>query len=195
MVSPTTTVVPLLLFLFLTTTTAEIRYTSLRSDPRPIIPLDEFGFTHTGRLELNVTNLSFSSPPPDPTNLGFFLCTRDSWLHVLQQIEDGDVTCALQSDVIKHVYTFTSDSLTSKSLNQFYLQQDADQYTLVFANCLPQIKVTMDVRSAMYNLDGRSRSRDYLSAGITVLPGFISYSLWFTSLWLQFGYLCCTKNG
>ncbi|KAJ0802570.1 putative transmembrane protein GPR107/GPR108 [Helianthus annuus] len=166
MVSPTT----ILLLLFLTTATAEIRYTSLRSDPRPIIPLDEFGFTHTGRLELNVTNLSFSSPPPDPTNLGFFLCTRDSWLHVLQQIEDGDVTCALQSDVIKHVYTFTSDSLTSKSLNQFYHQQDADQYTLVFANCLPQIKVSMDVRSAMYNLDGRFRSRDYLSAGITVLP-------------------------
>ncbi|KAL9994389.1 putative transmembrane protein GPR107/GPR108 [Helianthus debilis subsp. tardiflorus] len=189
MVSPTTTVLPLLLFLFLTTTTAEIRYTSLRSDPRPIIPLDEFGFTHTGRLELNVTNLSFSSPPPDPSNLGFFLCTRDSWLHVLQQIEDGDVTCALQSDVIKHVYTFTSDSLTSKSLNQFYLQQDADQYTLVFANCLPQIKVTMDVRSAMYNLDGRSRSRDYLSAGITVLPRvyFLFSLVYFTlaAVWIS----------
>lgn len=47
---------------------------------------------------------------------------------------------------------------------------DADQFTLVFANCLQKVKISMDVTSAMYNLEGKSGKRDYLSAGQTVLP-------------------------
>ncbi|KAI3703490.1 hypothetical protein L1987_73606 [Smallanthus sonchifolius] len=184
----------LLLFLtfFISTSTAEIRFTDIRSDPRPIIPFDEFGFTHNGRLELNVTKLSFSSPDPDLSKLGFFLCTRDSWLQVLQQIEDAEIACALQSNIIKEVYNFNSLAKGATSFNHFFLQSDADQYTLVFANCLPQLKVSMDVRSAMYNLDGRSKSRDYLSAGITVLPRvyFLFFLIYFTlaSAWVYLLY-------
>ncbi|XP_071730635.1 protein CANDIDATE G-PROTEIN COUPLED RECEPTOR 7 [Rutidosis leptorrhynchoides] len=187
------TVILLLLILTFTlsisTTTAEIRFTEIRSDPRPIIPFDEFGFTHNGRLELNVTNLSFSPPnPTDLTKLGFFLCTRDSWLQVLQQIEDGEITCALQSNIIKQVFILNSVS----NFNHYYLQSDANQYTLVFANCIPQLRVSMDVRSAMYNLDGKSKSRDYLSAGITILPRvyFVFSLIYFTMaaawIWLLY---------
>ncbi|KAI8569907.1 hypothetical protein RHMOL_Rhmol02G0314300 [Rhododendron molle] len=151
---------------------AEIRFSDIRSDDRPIIPLDEFGFTHRGRLELNVTKISLSNPNAnhDLSRLGFFLCTRDSWLHVLQQIEDGEITCALRSNFVKPVYIFDSLRNDAHSFNSLYLHDDADQYSLVFANCLPHLKISMAVRSAMYNLDGKSDRRDYLSAGRTILP-------------------------
>ncbi|KAJ4711794.1 Transmembrane receptor [Melia azedarach] len=161
----------LFLFQLFSLSFAEIRYNDIRSDDRPIIPFDEFGFTHRGRLELNVSKVSLSNTKPDLdfSKVGFFLCTRDSWMHVLQQLEDGEITCALQSDLIKHVFTF--NNLNGKSeFNTVYPENDADQYTLVFANCLQQLKVSMDVRSAMYNLEGKSNNRDYLSAGKTILP-------------------------
>lgn len=160
-----------LVFQLLSLSSAAIRFNEIRNDNRPIIPFDEFGFTHRGRLELNVSKISLSKSNPDLdfSKVGFFLCTHDSWLHVLQQLEDGEITCALQSDLIKHVFTF--NNLNGKSeYSTIYSENDADQYTLVFANCLQQLKVSMDVRSAMYNLEGRSNNRDYLSAGKTILP-------------------------
>lgn len=158
-----------LVFQLLSLSSAAIRFNEIRNDNRPIIPFDEFGFTHRGRLELNVSKISLSNPDLDFSKVGFFLCTHDSWLHVLQQLEDGEITCVLQSDLIKQVFTF--NNLNGKSdYNTIYSENDADQYTLVFANCLQQLKVSMDVRSAMYNLEGRSNNRDYLSAGKTILP-------------------------
>lgn len=177
-----------LVFQLLSLSSAAIRFNEIRNDNRPIIPFDEFGFTHRGRLELNVSKISLSNPDLDFSKVGFFLCTRDSWLHVLQQLEDGEITCALQSDLIKHVFTF--NNLNGKSeYNTIYSENDADQYTLVFANCLQQLKVSMDVRSAMYNLEGRSNNRDYLSAGKTILPRiyFLFSLIYFTlaGLWIH----------
>ncbi|GAV88895.1 Lung_7-TM_R domain-containing protein [Cephalotus follicularis] len=152
---------------------SEIRFSEIRSDDRQIIPFDEFGFTHTGRLELNVSKISLSDPNPDfdLSKLGFFLCTRDAWMQVLQQLEDREVTCALQSKLVKPVFTFNNLKSNQKdSFKVLYIETEADQYTLVFANCLSQMKVSMSVKSAMYNLDGKSGRRDYLSAGKTILP-------------------------
>ncbi|PIA34868.1 hypothetical protein AQUCO_03700263v1 [Aquilegia coerulea] len=175
--------------LFFSISFAEIRFSEIRSDDRSIIPFDEFGFTHTGQLELNVSHISFSNPSPelDLSQVGFFLSTRDSWIHVLQQIQDLDITCALQSELVKNVYTF--DKLKgSTSFNTLYSETDANQFTLVFGNCLPQLRISMDVRSAMYNLDGKSSSRDYLSAGKTVLPKiyFLFFLIYFSmaSIWI-----------
>ncbi len=181
----------LIISLFATLSVAEIRFSQIRSNDRPIIPFDEFGFTHTGRLELNVSKISLSNPNLDLSKIGFFLCTRDSWLHVLQQIEEAEITCALQSNLIKQVYTF--DSLNgASSFNKLYVETDSDQFTLVFANCLPQLKISMDVRSAMYNLDGKSGRRDYLSAGKTILPRvyFLFSLIYFTlaGAWIYFLY-------
>lgn len=159
------------IFLSLPFSLAEIRFSEVRFDGRTIIPFDEFGFTPTGRLELNVSRISLSNPSPDLdlSQLGFFLSTRDSWLHVLQQIQEGEITCALQSSLVKPVYTY--DHLANaQSFDAFYSEPDAGQFTLVFANCLPQLQISMDVRSAMYNLDPKTNGRDYLSAGSTVLP-------------------------
>ncbi|KAK6935618.1 Transmembrane protein GPR107/GPR108-like [Dillenia turbinata] len=157
--------------LLISVSIAEIRFTEIRHDDRSIIPFDEFGFTHRGRLELNVSQILFSvsGPNVDLSKVGFFLCTRDSWFHVLKQIEDAEITCALNSDAIKLVYTFNRLN-TENNFNAPFRIVDPDQYTLVFANCLQQIRVSMDVHSAMFNLEGRTNRRDYLSAGKTVLP-------------------------
>ncbi|PPD83973.1 hypothetical protein GOBAR_DD19088 [Gossypium barbadense] len=162
----------LLVSLFVSFCYAEIRLTEIRHDDRPIIPFDEFGFTHTGRLELNVSNIALSNQNPDldMSKVGFFLCTRDAWMQVLLQIEDGYINCALNSDFVKLVFEFKQLKGKSNSFNTVYQENTADQYTLVFANCLSHVKVSMDVRSAMYNLDGKEKHRDYLSAGKTILP-------------------------
>ncbi|XP_021816555.1 protein GPR107 [Prunus avium] len=180
----------LLLLLSLLTTffslcSAEIRSSSVRSDWRPIIPFDEFGFTHKGRLELNVSKIALSDQPnpnPDFSKVGFFLCTRDSWIHVFQQLEEGDVRCALDSNLVKRVYTF--DSLKGDhEFSTVFSETDADQYTLLFANCLQKVKVSMDVKSAMYNLEGKENRRDYLSAGKTILPRvYFFFSLVYAAL-------------
>nr|DAD36147.1 TPA_asm: hypothetical protein HUJ06_006787 [Nelumbo nucifera] len=168
---------------------AEVRFSEIRSDDRSIIPFDDFGFTHTGRLELNVSHISLSNPNPelDLFQVGFFLSTRDSWIHVLQQIQDGEITCALQSGLVKVVYTF--DRLKgAKNFGVVFTENEANQFTLVFANCLQQLQISMDIRSAMYNLDGRSGRRDYLSAGNSILPRvyFLFFLVYFSlaGLWI-----------
>ncbi|KAJ6821816.1 putative protein GPR107 [Iris pallida] len=166
--------------LLATPSSAEIRSMEIRSDGRTIIPFDEFGFTHTGVLELNVSGISLSDPNPDLdlSQLGFFLCTRDAWVHVLSQIQSLDITCTLQSDLIKLVFTLdrlpssaSSPSVRSADFSTVFNVSDPNQYTLLFANCLPQLKISMSVLSSMYNLvpDGSGR-RVYLSAGAAVLP-------------------------
>ncbi|KAL3645507.1 hypothetical protein CASFOL_010687 [Castilleja foliolosa] len=184
----------LILFAIASLAAAEIRVSEIRSDARPIIPFDEFGFTHRGQLELNITKLSLSGPTTDLSalsNVGFFLCTRDAWVHVLQQIEDAEINCVLRSDAVHKVYTFDRlPSVTTSDFNFLYAESGADQYTLVFANCLPQLKVSMNVRSAMYNLEGgKSNRRDYLSAGKTVLPRvyFLFSIIYFTlaAVWIS----------
>ncbi|TYI90053.1 hypothetical protein E1A91_D03G096900v1 [Gossypium mustelinum] len=185
----------LLVSLYVSFCYAEIRLTEIRHDDRPIIPFDEFGFTHTGRLELNVSNIALSNQNPDldMSKVGFFLCTRDAWMQVLLQIEDGYINCALNSDFVKLVFEFKQLKGKSNSFNTVYQENTADQYTLVFANCLSHVKVSMNVRSAMYNLDGKEKHRDYLSAGKTILPRvyFIFALVYFTlaGIWIYVLYL------
>ncbi|XP_027101548.2 protein CANDIDATE G-PROTEIN COUPLED RECEPTOR 7-like [Coffea arabica] len=153
---------------------AEIRSSEIRNDARGIIPLDEFGFTHRGRLDLKVSSISLSSDPSslDFSRLGFFLCTRDAWFHVLHQIDDSQITCALQSDAVDLVFTFDSLPNPPISFSKPHNISIPDQYSLVFASCLPNLRVSMKVHSAMYNLQPGpdSNRRDYLSAGKTPLP-------------------------
>ncbi|KAJ1388952.1 hypothetical protein SESBI_38704 [Sesbania bispinosa] len=87
---------------------SKIHFSEIQDDDRPIVPLNQFGFTHNGRLELNVSKISLSNSNLDLSKVGLFLCTLDYWLHVLQQLEDGEIRCALQSDLVKSVYTFNS---------------------------------------------------------------------------------------
>ncbi|KAE8699845.1 hypothetical protein F3Y22_tig00110569pilonHSYRG00069 [Hibiscus syriacus] len=161
----------LLISLFVSYVSSEIRFTEIRSDSHPIIPLDQFGFTHTGRLELNVSRISLSNKNPDLdlAKIGFFLSTLDAWMHVLQQLADGEVTCVLESGLVKRVTDFKA-AKGKFSFDVVVPVNNAEQYALVFANCLSDVKVSMTIRSAMYNLEGRDGHRDYLSAGKTILP-------------------------
>ncbi|KAG1359138.1 protein GPR107 [Cocos nucifera] len=168
---------------------AEIRVTRVQSDGRSIIPFDEFGFTHNGVLELNVYGISLSdSANLNLAQLGFFLSTRDAWIHVLQQLQGHEITCPLDSSVVRRVYSL--DRLNNPNPNPsglsiprstffhtVYSQFDPGQYTLVFANCLPGLRISMTVRSTMYNLDPRTGRRAYLSVGAAALP--LIYFLFF----------------
>ncbi|XXG68073.1 hypothetical protein AAC387_Pa06g1250 [Persea americana] len=162
----------LLLLLLLPLSMAEIRSSEIRSDSRSIIPFAEFRFTPPGVLELNVSHLSLSnsSPELDLSSLGFFLSTGDSWLHVLGQMQDGEITCALQSSLVKLIYTFNNLPAGAHSFDISFSETHPGQFTLFFANCLPQLQISMDVRSAIYNVDQKTNRRDYLCAGSTVLP-------------------------
>lgn len=168
----------ILLFTF---TSAEIRLTEIRSDSRSTIPLDEFGFTHFGRLHLNLSQISFSPPEPsDLSRIGFFLCTPDSWIHVIEQIESEKIRCPLDSPAVKPVFTFNhlKPTTTTPSYDTVFNVTDANQFTLVFANCAAgNIKVSFNVLSVMYNLNPKNNRRDYLSAGKSSLPSI--YFLFF----------------
>lgn len=168
------------LILLFTLTSAEIRLTQIRSDSRSTIPLDEFGFTHFGRLHLNLSQISFSPPEPDLSRIGFFLCKPDSWIHVIEQIESKEIRCPLDSPAVKPVFTFNhlKPTTTTPSYDAVFNVTDADQFTLVFANCAGgNLKVSFNVLSVMYNLNPQNNRRDYLSAGKSSLPSI--YFLFF----------------
>lgn len=137
---------------------------------------------------ISISNLN---PEPNLSKLGFFLCTRGSWINVFQQLFDSEIECALDSDMIKPIFTFSSLK-KGESYDTVYSETDADQYTLLFANCVPSLKVSMNVRSAMYNFDGKSQLRDYLSVGVTILPEiyFVSSLVYFTlaGIWIYILY-------
>lgn len=179
----------LLLFISISPSSAEIRVTEVRSDSRMVIPFDEFGFTHRGHLELNVSSISLSNSKVDLSKVGFFLSTREAWIQVLEQIDDSDYSCPLESKLVRVVYTFNLLTKDASSFNADYSEPDPDQYILIFANCARDLVVSMKVRSAMYNLEGKNGARDYLSAGKTILPrayfllslvyfGLIGFWLW-----------------
>lgn len=181
---------PSLLFIFvlltvtLTPTWAEIQFTKIRSDSRSLIAFDEFGFTHSGSLNLTVTQISSSIPQPQLSLMGFILCTRDSWDQVLLQLQDGDIQCPLSSQHVKLVYSFSQLQLGRylvANFNTSFKVSDPNLYTLLFSNCVPDLEVTMDVHSVMYNFNPKTGQLDFLSAGKTSLP--LIYFL-FSSIYL-----------
>lgn len=163
------------------TVLAEIRSTQIRSDSRSTIPFDEYGYTHFGRLNLTVTDISFSNPKsgpaPVPSELGFFLVTREAWQHVLEQLQDGDIRCTLHSDPVKRVFIFDQLQPSARQFTTSFSVSDANQFTLVFANCMPNLAISMNVHSVMYNFNPKSGQLDFLSAGKTALP--VIYYLFF----------------
>lgn len=154
---------------------AEIRFSNRRSESGSIIPIDKFGFTINGELELKVSRIGFSKASTllDLSLLGFFLTTRDAWVHVLGQIQNGD--CPLQSDFVEKVCTFEQlrqqAAEVGDSFGVVFPVKNPGQYSLVLANCVKSpFEVSMDIRSAMYNKEPGTGARDYLSSGTTVLP-------------------------
>ncbi|KAL3628582.1 Protein CANDIDATE G-PROTEIN COUPLED REPTOR 7 [Castilleja foliolosa] len=163
----------LFFLLLLTLTSAEIKNLKISDDSRPMILFERFGFTHTGHATITVSSVSVMSSvgSPDSSRLGFFLLSEESQIQVLIELQSNPSFCVLDSKYIHPLFTFRDLSPPPKSLfNQTYPITSPNEYSLFFANCVPESKVSMSVRTELYNLDGFGREKDYLSAGLTQLP-------------------------
>ncbi|KAG6770416.1 hypothetical protein POTOM_026098 [Populus tomentosa] len=146
-----------------------------------MIVFEKFGFTPTGYVKISVHSVSVASSlnagNPFSSRLGFFLLSEESLLQVLLEIQQNPNLCVLDSHYILPLFTFR-DLLPPplSSFNNSYPVTAPNEYSLFFANCAPETRVSMSVKTEIYNLD-RDGSRDYLSAGLTQLPWL--YSLYF----------------
>ncbi|KAH6802593.1 Lung seven transmembrane receptor family protein [Perilla frutescens var. frutescens] len=160
-----------------------------------MILFERFGFTHTGQATIAVSSVSVMSAvaSPDPSRLGFFLLSEESLIQVLLELQSNPSFCVLDSKYINLLFTFRDLSPPPQStFNHSYPITSPNEYSLFFANCAPESTVSMNVRTELYNLDGREK--DFLSAGLTQLP-----SLYFCFSVLYFAFLAywiyaCLQN-
>ncbi|VFQ70811.1 unnamed protein product [Cuscuta campestris] len=143
----------------------EIRHSEISMDNSFFTPLDDFMFTQTGRLELNITGLSFL-PPANLSKVGFVIQRHGGFLI---SVDDFNSTvCPLEADNLQKVLTFDQlPNLNTSRLNFVYSDTKPGFCTLLFVNCPQQMNVSMRVRSSMYNLDEDDK-RNYLTC--TTLP-------------------------
>ncbi|PPD74502.1 hypothetical protein GOBAR_DD28578 [Gossypium barbadense] len=152
-----------------------------------MILFEKFGFTHSGHIAISVSSVSVTSsanaPNPDASRLGFFLLSEEALLQVLLEIQQNPHFCVLDSRYIQHLFTFGDLSPPPLSrFNHTYPVSSPNEYSLFFANCAPETRVSMNVRTETYNLE-RDGSKDYLSAGLTHLPSLYTF---FSILYLVF---------
>uniref|UniRef100_A0A2P2NY91 Lung seven transmembrane receptor n=1 Tax=Rhizophora mucronata TaxID=61149 RepID=A0A2P2NY91_RHIMU len=188
----------ILLFISLSAiTTAEIKTLTISNDPRVMILFEKFGFTHTGHVTISASSVSVSStvnaPNPRSSHLGFFLLSEESLIQLVLEVRQNPDFCVLESHYIQKLFTFGDLSPPPlSSFNQSYPVTSPNEYSLYFANCAPETRVSMTVRTEVYNVD-RDGSRDFLSAGRTQLPSLyclfsVAY-LVFLGLWIYDCYM------
>ncbi|KAK9072757.1 hypothetical protein SSX86_009192 [Deinandra increscens subsp. villosa] len=192
------TLILLIFFLFTHQSTAAINSFKIRSDNRPLIIFEKFGFTATGFLSIVISNVSVTSTgsPYDPSRIGFFLVwdlTPNQLRLELQQTPGG--LCVENSILMfdSPLFTFREITDTYSSLHKSYHVTYPDQYSFFILNCDPESFVTMDVRIEAYNIhDGTTK--DYLSVGLAQLPSlyFIISLIYinFLAIWIR----VCFKN-
>lgn len=190
-----------LLAFFMPLSYAEIKQTPIKADSRSVIGFEKFGFTYNGYLGIILTNISYPSEISNSEELslmGFFLVTEENWVQVLieySELGESDARCVLQNSHINPLFTFQEIDPSSGMVNKSFTAPSADEYNLKFANCLPSVQVSMNVRTAMYNLQ-RNGKKDYLSIGQTQLPGLFSgFFLLYLTLFGVWSYVCWKKKG
>ncbi|KAK9072756.1 hypothetical protein SSX86_009191 [Deinandra increscens subsp. villosa] len=188
-------VILLIFFLFTAPSTAAIKSIKIRSDNRPLIVFVEFGFTHTGFISLEISNVSVTSTGSlyDPSLICFFLLKDRPANKLLLELEQSPGGCILDSTFDSPLFTLRDVSESHSSLHKSYHVTYPGEYSLFILNCSPQSFVTMDVRIEAYNIhDGTTK--DYLSAGLTELPSlyFIITLIYinFLAIWIR----VCFKN-
>ncbi|CAE6085628.1 unnamed protein product [Arabidopsis arenosa] len=184
---------------FYSLTVAEIKSLTISNDSRPVILLEKFGIIEIGHVTVSVSSVSVSSPSsspiPDSSKLGFFVLSEESLPEVLLELQKNFSFCVLDSHYILHFFTFIDLSPPPRSqFNKSYPITSPNDYSLFFANCVPETRVSMNVRAEIYhNLDPNG-SRDYLLAGSTQLPGlYLVFSLCYLSF-LCFWFCFCWNN-
>ncbi|KAL3687889.1 hypothetical protein R1sor_014198 [Riccia sorocarpa] len=176
----------------------EIRQSEIRDDSRQIIMFEKFGFDRNGKINITIKNVNVVAKDqlePDMDLLGFFLTTEEDLLAVLVESEEQILeTCVLKNSQIRTLFTL-KEVVRSETFTRFLSPPDANEYTLFFANCLSKSVVSMDVRTAMYNLEGRTNTPDYLPAGQTQLPRlFFSFFVIYTVLLGVWIYVCIKQR-
>ncbi|KAK1434939.1 hypothetical protein QVD17_00694 [Tagetes erecta] len=187
----------LLFFFFISPSTAEIKSINIRSDNRPMILFEKFGFTHTGFISVAVSNVSVISDTestPDPSRLGFFLLSEKLLIKVLHEVQQNPNFCVVDSRYISLLFTFRDLSVTSPySFRKTYPVTYPSEYSLFFANCNFESSVTMHVRTELYN-NVNWTTKNYLSDGLTQLPFlYFIFSLIYMCF-LRFWMSMCFKN-
>ncbi|CAA6656852.1 unnamed protein product [Spirodela intermedia] len=191
-------------------TVGEIKSERIVADSRSMIVFEKFGFTQRGHVNIIVSNVSFSSAlgRADPKLFGFFLLSDESFIQAVYesqqhnhspnpnpQANSDDNKCVLFSSFVQLLFNFDELPQNSPSfLNKTFPITQPDEYSLIFASCVPETTVSMYVRTEMYNglPDG---PRDYLSAGQSSLPSiytfFATAYIVFVGIWI---YICLFKN-
>ncbi|XP_030542453.2 protein CANDIDATE G-PROTEIN COUPLED RECEPTOR 7-like [Rhodamnia argentea] len=181
----------LLTSLLISPSTAEIKTLTISSDSRSMILFEKFGFTYRGKASVSVSAVNVASSSsaaaaatPDPSRLGFFLLSEESLLQIVLEFRENPNFCVLDSQYILFLFNFRDLSPPPHaSFNQSYPVISPNEYSLYFANCVPDTSVSMNVHTELFNLDSDD-SKDYLSAGSTQLP-----SLYFLFSLSYFGFL------
>lgn len=159
-----------------------------------MILFERFGFTHTGQANISVSSVSVMSSvaSPDPSRLGFFLLSEESLIQVLLELQSNPSFCVLDSNYITKLFTFRNLSPPPhSSFSHSYPVTSPNEYSLFFANCAPESTVSMNVRTELYNLDGRGKEKDYLSAGLTQLPSlYFCFSVVYLAFLAYWIYAC-----
>ncbi|KFK24720.1 hypothetical protein AALP_AA8G015900 [Arabis alpina] len=173
--------------LFSTVTVAEIKSLTISDDSRPIILLEKFRFTQTGLVTISVSSVSLSSQVQDSSRLGFFVLSDESLPDILFELERNFSFCVLDSHYILRLFTF--HDLSSSNFTRSYQVTSPNDYLIFFANCVPESKVSMNIKTELYNLDPTNGSKDYLSTGLTQLPGlYFIFSICYLSFFTLCGY-------
>ncbi|XP_047328667.1 protein CANDIDATE G-PROTEIN COUPLED RECEPTOR 7-like [Impatiens glandulifera] len=158
----------LLLLLLSPSATAEIKNLKFTADARPVISLENFGFTHSGQINIAVSIIASSSR--DPSQLGLFLVTKDSLNLLILEIEQKPFMCMLESN---HIILLNLSYPLHSNFNISYPITSPNEYYLFFANCYIETQLTMEVRTDIYSIDIDSSGapvKNYLSAELTQLP-------------------------
>ncbi|KAF8006843.1 hypothetical protein BT93_K0993 [Corymbia citriodora subsp. variegata] len=184
----------LLLVSLVSHSNADIKTLTLTSDPRQIILLHKFAFTHHGQVSISASEVYVTSSSLyalDHSRLGFFLLPKEALHQVLLEEEQNANYCILNSFYTIPLFTFRDLSPPPhRFLNGTYPVNYPSEYSLFFAKCDPVAHVSMNMHTELFNLDSNG-SKDYLLNGQSrLILLFIVFSFAFFFLSVLWAYSC-----
>jgi hypothetical protein len=164
---------------------AEMKKESFKDDPRSSILFEKFGFGPSGRVSVTVDGAKVSSAlaKPDPSQLGFFLLSDEALFEAIYEQPpptdlnpnpESSPNCVLSSPYVIPLFTFADLDTNGRYNKTPFTITHPDEYSLFFASCAPETKVTMEVRTDMYNINPDG-SYDYLSVGMAPVPAIYAF--------------------
>lgn len=183
----------------------KITTVEVKNDDRNIVLIARpFGFTRSGVIEVHLKDdkvfLPEGSPPfqqDQKAKLGFFITTAEAETQLESDLSEG--SCVLDNENIDRLFTFQElEQNRNEEGAEFtfdYMNKIAPdkggEYSLFFANCLPQAVVSFNIHVSLYN-ENTNGAKDYLSAGEAMLPTvfmimfvlyLVSFCLWIYTMY------------